>query len=336
MFAARGVAISFSVFVMVYCILSVAVSLGWRAVWQYSRRHPMRRVADSLFALRIFPLVAAGVITAAFTVPSFLLLEPRTIDEPLGGIPLVLAISCAGLGIFGVVNALFALRRASRTIAAWTSAAQPVECRAPFPVLRISQIIPAKFPAECLSKPPAMTAAGMVHPRILLSAVAESMLTGNELQAALNHEVAHLRRRDNLKKLLLRFVAFPGMSGLEAAWLEATEMAADDAAVANAGEALDLATALIKLSRLGPVEADSAEAADLTAALVRSPASVMSARIARLIAWSEDRLVLSQGFSGWHRLGYGLGAALAIVAGFAVTYSQLLVRVHTATEWLVR
>ena len=76
-----------------------------------------------------------------------------------------------------------------------------------------------------------------------------------------------MRRRDNLKKLLLRFVAFPGMAGLEAAWLEATEMAADDAAVSNAGEALDLAAALIKLSRLGPVEAP----VDLTAALVHSP-----------------------------------------------------------------
>jgi hypothetical protein len=337
MFAARGIAISFSVFVMVYCVLSVAVSLGWRAVWMYSRRHPVRRVADSLFALRIFPLVAAGVITAAFTVPSFLMLEPRAIDEPLGGIPLVLAIFGAGLGILGAANAGLALRRASRTIAGWTSTAQPLESCASFPVLRISQVISAEFPAKFSAKPPAMTAAGIVRPKILLSGVAESMLTASELQTALNHEVAHLRRRDNLKKLLLRFVVFPGMSALEAAWLEATEMAADDAAVANAGEALDLAAALIKLSRLGPVEVDSAEAAaDLTAALVRSPASVMNARIERLIAWSEERLALAQGFSSWRRLGYGLGAALAIVAGFAVTYSQLLVRVHTATEWLVR
>ncbi len=173
-----------------------------------------------------------------------------------------------------------------------------------------------------------MTAAGIVHPRVLLSGAAESMLTGNELQTALNHEIAHVRRRDNLKKLLLRFVAFPGMSALEAAWLEATEMAADDAAVSNASQALDLAAALIKLSRLGPAE----PLADLTAALVHSPASVMNARVERLIAWSDDRLVLPQRFFPW----YGLGAALATVAVFAVTYSPLLAQVHTATEWLVR
>ena len=173
-----------------------------------------------------------------------------------------------------------------------------------------------------------MTAAGIVRPKVLLSGAAESMLTAKELQTALNHEIAHVRRRDNLKKLLLCFVAFPGMSGLEAAWLEATEMAADDVAVSNAAEALDLAAALIKLSRLGPVE----PVADLTTALVHSPASVMNARIERLIAWSDDRLASPQRFSPW----YGLGAGLATVVVFAATYSQLLVHVHTATEWLVR
>ena len=161
-----------------------------------------------------------------------------------------------------------------------------------------------------------------------MSGVAEFLLTGNELQTALNHEIEHVRRRDNLKKLLLRLVAFPGMAGLEAAWLVAIEMAADDAAVSNASEALDLAAALIKLSRLGPAEAR----ADLTAALVHSPSSAMNARVARLIAWSDARLVSSQRSSLW----YGIGAALAAVAVFAVTYGQLLVRVHTATEWLVR
>ncbi|MGA8343352.1 MAG: M56 family metallopeptidase [Candidatus Sulfotelmatobacter sp.] len=316
MFVVRGLAVSFSVFVMVYCLLSLAVCLCWRTVRLHSQRHPARWIANLLFALRMLPLLTAALITAALTVPSFLLLEPRATHEPLGAIPLMLGICGAVLGIFGVVNAGTALRNASRTISAWTRAAQRIESCAPVPVLRISQALPA------------MTAAGIVHPKVLLSGAAESMLTANELQTALNHEVAHVRRWDNLKKLLLRFIAFPGMAGLEATWLEAAEMAADDAAVASAGEALDLAAALIKLSRLGPVETP----VDLTAALVHSPAAIMNARVERLIAWSEDRLVLPRRFSPW----YGMGAALATVAVFAVTYSRLLVHVHTATEWLVR
>ena len=316
MFAARGIAVSFSVFVMVYGVLSVAVCCSWRKVSLHAQSHPVRRIADLLFALRMFPLVTAAVITAAFTVPSFLLLEPRSIDEPMGEVPLALGLCGLVLAVFGLLNAGLALRRASRTIARWTGDAQPVEANAPVPVLRISRAVPA------------MTAAGIRHPKVLLSSAAEFVLTVSELQAALNHEVAHVRRRDNLKKLLLRFVTFPGMAGLEAAWLEATEMAADDAAVSNAGEALDLAAALIKLSRLGPSEPP----AELTAALVHSPASVMNARVERLIAWSDNRRVPPQRCSPW----YGVGAALATIAVFAVTYSQLLERVHTATEWLVR
>lgn len=321
MFAARGVAVSFSVFVIVYCVLSLAVCLAWRTLslngpWLNRQSHPVRRIADALFALRMFPLAAAAAITAVFAVPSFLLLEPRAIDEPLGGIPLMLGVCGVALAVFGVLNAGIALRRASRTIERWTRAAEPVESGVPVPVLRGSGTIPA------------MTAAGIVRPRVLLSSAAESMLTASELQTALNHEIAHVRRFDNLKKLLFRFVAFPGMSGLEAGWLEATEMAADDAAVSNTSEALDLAAALIKLSRLCPVEPP----ADLTVALVHSPGAVMNARVERLIAWSEDRLASSGRFSAWH----GLGAAAATVAMFAVTYIQMLVHVHAATEWLVR
>lgn len=316
MFAARGIAVSFSVFVIVYAALSLAVCLVWRNVWEHGQGHPTRRLADWLFTLRMFPLMAAGLITVAFTVPSFLLLEPRSIVEPIGGVPLILGMVGALLGILGLVNVGLAVIRTSHTVAMWTKEAQPVDSSSPVPVLRILPAVPA------------MTAAGILRNRVLVSGVAEFLLTANELQTALNHEIEHVRRRDNLKKLLLRFVAFPGMAGLEAAWLEVTEMAADDAAVSNAGEALDLAAALIKLSRLGP--ADSR--ADLTAALVHSPASAMNARVGRLIAWSEDRIEVPSRFSPW----YGAGAAVATVAGFAVTYSQLLAHVHTATEWLVR
>lgn len=320
MFAARGIAVTLSVFLIVYCVVSLAVCLCWRAGQLHSRRYPVRRIADLLFAMRMFPLVTAAVITAAFTVPSFLLLEPRAIDEPLGYTPLVLGIGGALLGILGIANAGIALRSAAHRISRWTSAAQPVGSWGAVPVIRISPVSAITIPA--------MTTAGILRPRVLLSGAAESLLTASELQAALNHEVAHVRRRDNLKKLLLRLVAFPGMRNLEGTWLEATEMAADDAAVSNACEALDLAEALIKLSRLTPPE----PSAVLTAALIHSPTSVMNARIERLIAWSDERLVPLPRFSP----RYGLGAALATVAVFATTYSQLLASVHTATEWLVR
>jgi beta-lactamase regulating signal transducer with metallopeptidase domain len=321
MFAARLVAVTFSVFVLVYSGLSLAVSCGWRKFWLYGQRHSGRHsahlLADLLFGLRLFPLLAGATVTLAFTVPSFLLLEPRSIDEPIGIAPLLLGFCGLLLASFGVLRAARAVKSASHAITAWTNESKLVESRGKIPVLRISPVVPA------------LAAAGILKPRILISGAAEFLLTEKELRTAVRHELAHVRRRDNLKKLLLRLVGFPGMAGLESAWLEATELAADDAAVFNAREALDLAAALIKLSRLAPAEAQ----VDLTAALVHSPAAVMNVRVERLIAWKEERRVRThRGYSSW----YVAGVALALIAGFALTYGALLVRVHTATEWLVR
>jgi len=288
-----------------------------RAVQLRTRNHSVRQMADLLFALRMFPLITAGLITAVFAIPSFLLLEPRTIEEPLGGVPLTVGACGVGLAIFGFANAGIAMRRVSRAISTWTGEAQLVESCANLPILRIAPVVPA------------MTTVGIVHPRVLMSGAAELMLGTNELHTALNHEIAHVRRRDNLKKLLFRFVAFPGMSDLENAWLEATEMTADDAAVSSVAEALDLASALIKLSRLGPLEPQT----DLTTALVHDPTSAMNARVERLIAWKDEPHVTSSNrLSGWHRLS----VVLITIAIFALTYTQLLSEVHTATEWLVR
>ena len=314
MFAARGIAVSLSVFVMVYCVLSLAVSASWRSVWQHLSHQRARRDADLLFALRMLPFLTACVITAVFTIPSFLLLEPRSIDERVGAIPMGLALVGVAFGIYGVANAGVALRRAAKVIANWTREARAVDCSISVPVFRIARNIPA------------MTAAGIVRSTVLLSVAAESALTRSELQIALNHELAHIRRWDNLKKLLFRLVPFPAMAAIESAWLEAAEMAADDAAVSAAAEALDLASALIKLSRFGPVE----PAVDLTAALVHTPAEAMNARIARLVAWRG--VPAPHAWSIW----YGLCAAAATVTLFSVAYSQLLIHVHTATEWLVR
>jgi beta-lactamase regulating signal transducer with metallopeptidase domain len=263
----------------------------------------------------MFPLALAGLITAAFAVPSFLLLEPRSIVEPMGNIPLSLALLGSALAVFGLANAVLALRKASRTVSSWSDSAEEIASPVPFPVLRIRRSVPA------------LTAAGLLRPKILLSGSAEFLLNGNELRTALNHELAHIRRRDNFKKMLLRLVAFPGMRGLEAAWLEASEMAADDAAVSSTADALDLAAALLKLSRLKADEPSP----DLSAALVHGHAAIINARVERLISWperSESSLDLSAKSI--------LGVVLPMVAVFAMTYGSLLADVHRATEWLIR
>ncbi len=321
MFAVRGLAVSFSIFVMLYSALSLAVGVLWRKAGLVSQMSSPKRYADLLFALRVLPFAVATGVTLALAVPSFLLLEPRAVKEPMGIVPVVLGLCGMAVMLVGMRNGSAALLRASQAVARWSSGARVidsngVESSGSVPVLRISAAAPP------------LTAAGILRPSIWLSRAAEFVLTGRELQSALRHEVVHVRRRDNLRKLILRLVAFPGMTEMESAWREATEMAADDAAVSNAAEALNLAAAVIKLSRLAPLEAP----AELTTALVHSPAESLNARVERLIAWTEPQPSPAAVYS----LRYALCAAVAVVVTVAVTYSELLVRVHAATEWLVR
>jgi hypothetical protein len=319
MFAARGMAVSASVFFLLYLALSLAICCWWNRIFGYGRTLPAKHRADVLFALRMFPAMAAAAVTAAFIVPSFLLLEPRAIVEPVGALPLVLGVCGIGLAVFGATNAALALKRAARMVGRWTNQAKVIPSHVPVPVLSVGP------PA------PALTATGILRPRVLLSGAAQFVLNESELQTALRHEVAHVRRRDNLKKLLLCFVAFPGMKNLETAWMEATEMAADDAAVSNVSEALDLAATLIKLSKISATGIRQEDRPnELMTAFVLCSASLLNARVERLIAWSEDRR--ARKYSPW----YAAGAALVTIVLFTVTYSQLLAQVHDATEWLVR
>jgi Zn-dependent protease with chaperone function len=151
------------------------------------------------------------------------------------------------------------------------------------------------------------------------------MLSPAELRTALRHEIAHALRYDNLKKLVFRFSVFPAMAGLEHAWSEETEMAADDAAVSSFHDALDLAAALIKVSRLGTMESSG----ELTMALLHS-STALRARVQRLVTWKKERK--PQTHRGWL---YAIPVAAAVVV-LVATYGSVLNQMHAVTEWLVQ
>ncbi|HZW94527.1 MAG TPA: M56 family metallopeptidase [Candidatus Eremiobacteraceae bacterium] len=338
MFAVRGIAVSFSIFFLLYSALSIAVCGVWRNVRRSGRRYSATCSADLLFALRMAPFVVATAATFVFAVPSFLLLEPRAANESIGSLPAVMGVCGIAVVLAGMWNAVLALVRASRMVARWSIEASVIGSTAGGSQTLAQKILESKIPESKVSVSvmriaavaPPLTAVGIFRPTVWLSAAAEFVLNDRELQTALRHEAVHLRRRDNLRKLMLRFVAFPGMVELENAWREATEMAADDAAVSSASEALDLAAAVIKLSRMVPLEPP----AELTTALVHSPAESVNARVERLIAWTEPSQIPADGYSSLHLCA--LCAAATVLATLTITYSQLLLLVHTATEWLVR
>ncbi len=315
MFALRGFAIAFSVFSLFYVALSLVVSTTWRTFVRSLHPHPAGRQANLLFLLRISPLVIALSVTVAFAVPSFLLLEPRAISEPLGIAPVVLGILGALLIAAGIFRATLSWTRARRAVSRWNRSRDFVPFSGPATVTRIFGTVPP------------LSTVGILRPRILLSQGIESQLTGSELRVTLQHEGAHVRRRDNLRKLLLRCAPFPRMSEFESTLFDAFEIAADNAAVSTRQEALDLAAAILKVSQ----SAALVPLPQLSTGLVHSQASILSARIERLLAWNESPREPRRTFSAI----YVSIATIATLAGFTLTYTSLLVHIHTATEWLV-
>ena len=103
-------------------------------------------------------------------------------------------------------------------------------------------------------------------------------MSEGELARAISHESAHITRHDNLKKLMLRVCSFPRFGQLEQQWLAAVEIDADQHAVSNKREALDLASALVKASRL------SIPTAELTTNLTGEPGALLQVRIQRRLA----------------------------------------------------
>jgi len=315
MFALRGIAVSLTFFVLVYCLLSATVAVAWRSLrWLRARG---KSLAGLLFALRVLPLAASIVVTFTFVVPSFQLLEPRSmdIDEGMGAVPLALGICALLLIACGCFRVITAQTKTSRVVARWLEGARPLAVEAG-----------AQTVTFCSrDEAPPLTLVGVRKPRVLVSKSTVALLSQDELHIALRHEIAHMQSRDNLKKLVFRFCPFPGMAKLESAWSQAAELAADDAAVSNVDDAVDLAAALVKLSRLVPVEA----APVCTVGFVTGS---ISARVARLLAWDEAGKAYPTRVRPW----YVVPPVLAVLLCVLATYGPALALTHVVTEWLVR
>jgi Zn-dependent protease with chaperone function len=315
MFAARCLGISLALFVLLYVPASVAVSRAWGVLQKVFKPRTARASASLLFAARMLPFVLASVFTLVFTLPSFLLLEPRSTDEAVGAAPLTLGLSCLVLLAMGIIQAASAQIRSSRSLMKWLEGSTMMDSVAAVPVFRTSQGAPS------------LTVAGVREPKVLVSEAAVAALTPPELRAALKHEMAHAWSYDNLKKLFFRLSVFPGMAGLERAWSEQSELAADDAAVSCPRDALDLAGALIKVSRLSAPQPQ----AELTTGLLHS-STALGTRVQRLVHWKKEP-VSTPGNKYWRYALPSLGGSLFLVA---TTYSSVLTGVHRLTEWLVR
>jgi Zn-dependent protease with chaperone function len=252
-------------------------------------------------------------------VPSFQLLEPRAIDEGMGAMPLALGVCALLLIACGCFRVITAQTKTWRVVARWLEGARPMDIDA------VAETLTPTVTFQSRGEAPPLTLVGVCKAKVLVSESTVALLTHDELNIALKHEFEHLRSRDNLKKLVFRFCPFPGMRRLESAWSQAAELSADDAAVSTANDAVDLAAALVKLSRLVPVEVAPVCTVGFVTGSIR-------ARVARLLAWSETAETRALGIRFWH---VAPPLVVALICVFA-TYGPALLLTHEVTEWLVR
>ena len=260
-------------FFLVHTAAGLLVTLTARLAVRAARGMPPRRAARFLFTLRLLPAALALFFVLGVCVPSYLWLETEVSGEEVGAACLAAAALAAAQCAFALTRGLRAAARTRRHARAWQQAAR-------------TSILPgAASPVWILdARPPVLALAGVFRSRLVISRPVLHALSPEQLAAALRHEEAHRRSHDNLKRLLLLLAPslLPGVHGfaaLERAWARFTEWAADDAAVAgNPASSLSLATALVRVARLGGAVSPSP-----IAAAFLGDTSELSERVDRLL-----------------------------------------------------
>ncbi len=306
----RGAAVSLGIFFLAYCAFSGSVALAWNAI--RSRGTSLR--ASQLFLLRMLPFVATLGIVCLLTIPSFIFLEPNVDTETLGLWGATAAVGGVAVILFGIANTVPGWLRTSRSVAG---------CARNSPRLDIDSSTEA---IEVSHEAPGLLVAGVFRPKILISKKAEELLDAGEFQAAIRHELFHVQRHDNLKKLLLGFCVFPFMGRLDRHWTHAAEIEADDAAASDAQTAVDLASAILKITR----EMSCVPRTEIVMPLVSNEGDRLARRVERLLAWQHC------GRPGPASLWPVAIAAIPVLVVLGLHYGWALTRMHELTELLVR
>src|SRR5258708_38189372 len=170
MVAHRGIVVSLTFFVLLYSPLSLLVAVLWRATKLVRETSP-GGLAQVLFWLRVFPLLASALATLIFAVPSFLIFEPRSIDEDIA-LPLVLGLGCLLLFALGAFRVIAAQRRTARVVADWLNGANALDTGVNTPTFRGDH-----------GAPP-LTLVGVCSPRVVVSRATIALLNADELRVA--------------------------------------------------------------------------------------------------------------------------------------------------------
>jgi len=269
----RLLCLSLAVFFAIHLAVGVLVMLAARPMVRAARRLRPGAAARMLLAMRLLPAALGILVVVGICVPSYLWLEPEFSREEIGAGCLAAAVLGGLLWIHSAVRGVRGLMRAARHSGECMRLGRPAGlagCAVPVWVLD--------------TQAPVFALVGVFRSGVVVSDAVVSRLTTAQLGAALRHEEAHLRARDNLKRLVLLLTPglLPGLHGfqeLERGWARFIEWSADDEAVAGDNQrSLSLAAALVRMARLG-----GSTPAPLTATFV-SDCGEVSVRVDRLLS----------------------------------------------------
>jgi Zn-dependent protease with chaperone function len=324
-----GISLALIAFVTLTALFTpVSLSL-WRLITRGSSQWSAKRIETFAFRLRLFPIILSAFCLFALFVPAFWLYEPPQADETLTIELAVLALLSSICFVYAIWRSLMSWRSTRRIIADWMHKAEAVSFESSsVSVYRIEHPYPL------------IAVVGLFRPKIFIANKVFGILSEDELAAAFAHEHSHVLTRDNLKRWIFNFcrdlMRFIPCRQLEQDWNKAIEFAADDKAAGQSGNgALDLASALVKLSRAIPKDAHPTLPAG---AYINGDSSyAVQARVERLlrVASNETRhqndAPLLDGIAVWS----GIGSA-SFAFFLLITQTDFLYFVHHTIEQLIR
>ena len=242
-------AVVLSSYAAISTLVAGLVALTWRWFDLERNASDSSARARQLVLIRAIPAVTGVIFTLVLVMPGYLEFETPSAYEKVG--PLLIVLAIAGAAIVGSAG-IVALRALIATITLerrWMATAEPL------PAAR------AGVPAFVVESPaPVVALVGVFSPRLLASRSVIDVCNDAELATIVAHEHGHLRSRDNLKRWFMASVPdalrwTPIHDRMVAAWHDAAEDAADDAATSGEQVArAELAALVLKVARLSPAE----------------------------------------------------------------------------------
>jgi Zn-dependent protease with chaperone function len=224
-------------------LTALPVAAAWPVIRRRTRDAGAGARARTLATMRLLPSLI-GLAGAATIATVFVRYEPSDTTETPG--LLLVAGASVTLG-FGVAAAV----RLARALSAGIACSRLLRaCGRP----RVRDdgtrvwVVDTDYPVAAVT--------GILRPRLLLSTRIIDECTPGELEAVVRHEVAHVRRRDNLVRAAMLYLPDPfaySRAGreMQQAWANAAEESADDlAAGPQVAPRAELASALIRVARM--------------------------------------------------------------------------------------